>query len=157
MLWRGQERDVYFFHQAVLFELVNVGQTADKCAFSLFADAQVSWERLWTAEGAVNQRGVVRFDNLALLCRSAARPSFVGFPIQKEITEYAAWTPVETIGPPLDPALVLVENEDGAGCDHLAFGVDEATGYARDQAPASGLEDEQGIARGLYPAGPGRL
>ena len=86
-----------------------------------------------------------------------ARATFLGLAIEEEVSEYPAWAPKETVRPALDAALVLVKDEDGAGGDHLAFRVDEAAGDAWDHAATCGLEDEEGIAGGLYPARPGRL
>lgn len=83
-----------------------------------------------------------------------ARATFLGLAVEEKVSEDPARTPKEAVGPTLDAALVLVKDEHGAGGDHLALRVDEAPGDAWDHSSACGLEDEQGVARGLYPAGP---
>jgi len=86
-----------------------------------------------------------------------AHATFLGLAVEEKVSEYPAWTPKEAIGPTLDAALVLIKDEDGTGGDHLALQVHKAPGDTWDYSMSCGLENEQGIARGLYPARPGRL
>ena len=81
--------------------------------------------------------------------------SLLSLAIEEEVAQDATGAPEEAVGPALDAALVLVEDEDGAGGDHLALAVDEAACDAGDEAAAGGLEDEEGVEGGAYPAGPG--
>lgn len=86
-----------------------------------------------------------------------ASASLLSLAIKQEVAEDATRTPEETICPALDAALVLIEDEDGARGDHLAFRVDETTSDTRDEAATGSFEDQKGIAGSLDPAGPGRF
>jgi len=83
--------------------------------------------------------------------------TFFCFSVEKEIAQDSAGTPKEAISPTLDAALSLVKDKDGARSDHFPFRLHQAAGNAGDDAPSSGLEDEEGIARGFDPTLPGGL
>lgn len=82
---------------------------------------------------------------------------FLGLAIEEEVAQYPAGAPEEPVGPTLDAALVLVEDEDGPRRDHFAFRINQTASYPRNQSPSCGLEDEQCVTRRLYPARPWRL
>ena len=92
----------------------------------------------WTVTGFGAKGGT------ALLC----------FSVEKEIAQNPARTPEKAIGPTFDATLGLIEDKDGAGCDHFAFRLDKPAGDTGDHSPTSGFEDEEGIARGLDPTLP---
>ena len=79
------------------------------------------------------------------------------FSVEKEIAQDSAGTPKEAISPPFDAALSLIEDKDGARCDHFPFRLHQAASNAGNDAPSSGLEDEEGIACGFDPTLPGGL
>lgn len=86
-----------------------------------------------------------------------ASAALVRLAVEEKVAEDAGGAPEEAVCPALDATLLLVKDKDGPGCDHFSLRVDEAAGDPGDEAAACGLEDEEGIAGGLYPAGPGRL
>ena len=98
-------------------------------------------------------------DGLWGICTDAsvAGAALVCLAVEEKVAEDAGGAPEETVCPALDATLVLVKDKDGAGGDHFALGVDEAAGDPGDEAATGGFEDEEGIAGGLYPAGPGGL
>lgn len=79
---------------------------------------------------------------VTILSAAVTRPSLVSFAIEEKVAENPAWTPEESVGPPLNTTLILVEDKDGTRCDHFAFRVDETAGDAGNEASASGFEDE---------------
>jgi hypothetical protein len=83
--------------------------------------------------------------------------SLIRLTVQQKIAQYPTRAPEETVRPALDPTLVLVEHEYGAGADHFALGVDETAGDPRDDPATGGFEHDEGVAGGSDPAGPGRF
>lgn len=117
-------------------------------------DAQAAGLPLWPRE-----RLALLLQALCLLGRcgfgaSAAvtRSPLLRLAIEEEVAQDPAWAPEEAVGPPLDAALVLVEDENGARGDHLALRIDETTGDAWNKTSAGGLEDEEGVAGRLDPS-----
>jgi len=149
----------YLFDHATWFELVRVGQAADETplpcpvdphAFSFgttegggFAPARV-WMDVC---GGFVDRVVARF-------RAEGGTTFLCFSVEKEIAQNPARTPKKAISPTLDAALSLIEDKDGAGCDHFPFRLHQAAGDAGDDTPPGSLEDEEGVAGGFDPALP---
>jgi hypothetical protein len=80
--------------------------------------------------------------------------TFFCLSVQEEIAQDPAGTPKKAIGPTFDAALGLVEDEDGARCDHFPFRLHQPASNAGDDTPASGFEDEEGVARGFDPTLP---
>lgn len=162
---RGEGTMTDLFHEAVGLELVAVGEAADEDTFTLSVEAERARLALGPAEGlaleacAVHVVLRVLVDGLWGLCThaSVAGTTLVRFAVEEKVAKDAGGAPEEAVCPALDATLVLVKDKDGPGGDHFSFRVYETAGDSRDEAAACGFEDEEGIAGGLYPAGPGGL
>jgi len=86
--------------------------------------------------------------------RAEGGPTLFCFSVEKEIAQDSAGTPKEAISPAFDATLSLVEDKDGARCDHFPFRLHQPTSNARDDTTSSGLEDEEGVACGFDPTLP---
>ena len=80
--------------------------------------------------------------------------TFLGFSVEEEIAQDPARTPKKAISPAFDATLGLIEDEDGARCDHFPFRLHQSAGDAGNDPSSSGFEDEEGVARGFDPALP---
>lgn len=149
----------YLLHHASGFELVAVGQAADKAPLPLPVHSHSTGLALGPAERLTLRLDTVHAEVFLMdlpMDLSVGRPvssaSLLCFAIEKEITKNTAWTPEEAVRPTLDAALILVKDKDGPGGDHLSLRVDEPAGDAGNETAPRRLEYEQGIASGLYPA-----
>jgi len=53
--------------------------------------------------------------------RAEGDTTFLCFSVEKEIAQNPARTPKKAIGPTFDATLSLIEDKDGARCDHFPF------------------------------------
>lgn len=81
-------------------------------------------------------------------------PALLRLAVEEEVAQNAAGAPEEPVSPPLDAALVLIEDEDGARGYHLALSVDEASGDAGNHTTTRRFEDEQRVTCRLDEARP---
>ena len=152
-----EQENTHLLHHTARLELVAIRKAPDKYALPLSVDTQPIRLALWPRQGLT-----LLLDTVGLFSRGCGiHPSapvacapFLRFAIEQKVAQDPARAPEKPICPPLDPALVLVEDKDGAGGDHFALGIDETARYARNQSTPCGLEDEQGVACGLYPPRP---
>lgn len=160
------EHTAYLLHHPIRLELVTVGETTDQSPLTVL----IKTERVHLALGPAEALMVLGLRVLAMLAdqeRATAGlvvvsigptpvtgPALVCLAVEQEIAQNAGRTPEEAVCPSLDAALVLVEHEDGAGGDHLALGIYEATSDAGDETATCGLEDDEGVACCLYPPAP---
>lgn len=119
----------YLFYHSAQFKLVRVGQAANKASFPCPVDPHAFSFGTTEGGGLVSARlwmviarawvgwTVTRF-------RAQDGPTFLCFSVEKEIAQDPTGTPIEAIGPTLDAALCLVEDEDGARSDHPSFRLD---------------------------------
>lgn len=143
----------HLLHHPARFEFVAVGEAAHQAAFALAVDAG---QTVGLALRPAQRLAVFRLLIIVLL-RSGAPvpcPALFRLAVEEEVAKDAAGAPEEPIGPPLDAALVLVEHEDRARGNHLALGVDEAPGDARNHTTPRRFEDEQRVTCRLDEARP---
>jgi hypothetical protein len=108
------------FHEAIGFELVAVGETADEDPFALSVQAEGTGFALGSAERLALEAGAVHVVLGVLvdyLWRVGTHPSvtcaaLVSFAVEKKVAENARWAPEEAVCPALDATLVLVKDED---------------------------------------------
>ena len=149
----------YLFDHATWFKLVRVGQATDEASLSCPVEPHAF--TLGTAEGGgFVSSGLWMVISGVWICWVVTRfsaeggPTFFCFSVEKEIAQDSAGTPKEAISPAFDAALSLVEDKDGARCDHFPFRLYKPTSNAGDNTPSSGLEDEEGVACSFDPTLP---
>lgn len=136
----------HLLHHPARLEFVAVSEAAYEAALALAVDAgEAVGLTLWPAQRLAVLRLLLVISSLFCAGAPMPCPALLGLAVEEEVAQDAAGAPEEAVGPPLDAALVLVEDEDGARGDHLALSVDEASGDARNHTTAGRLEDEQRV------------